>query len=226
VKTIESLVDPTVGEVRVGCNATLAASFVSVVVDRLARRYPRIVFRVVTAYVETLYRELAERSVDLLIARRSGSIADERLNFEFRFGDSFSFVVGARNPLARRRRIELAELANEPWVLPAPPERVIESAAKEAFRASGLDYPRVSVVTDCPHMRTSLLATGRFVTIFPASAFRFLTKRSELKVLPVELPTARRPNGIVTLKDRALGPVARLFIDCAREVAKPLARRK
>jgi hypothetical protein len=44
--------------------------------------------------------------------------------------------------------------------------------------------------------------------------------------LPVELPMARRPNGIVTLKNRTLSPVAQLFIDCAREVAKPLAKRK
>jgi hypothetical protein len=37
---------------------------------------------------------------------------------------------------------------------------------------------------------------------------------------------ARLPNGIVTLKNRTLSPVAQLFIDCAREIAKPLARRK
>jgi hypothetical protein len=37
---------------------------------------------------------------------------------------------------------------------------------------------------------------------------------------------ARLPSGIVTLKNRALSPVAQLFIDCAREVAKPLAKRK
>jgi len=226
VKTIESLVDPTVGEVRVGCNATLAASFVSVVVDRLARRYPRIVFRVVTAYVETLYRELAERSVDLLIARRSGSIADERLNFEFLFGDSFSFVVGARNPLARRRRIELAELANEPWVLPAPPERVIESAAKEAFRASGLDYPRTTVFTASPELRMSLLATGRFVSIVPDCILRFSARSLELKALHVKQSLSSMPVGIVTLKNRTLSPVAQLFIDSAREVAKPLAKTK
>jgi DNA-binding transcriptional LysR family regulator len=96
----------------------------------------------------------------------------------------------------------------------------------EAFRASGLDYPRTSVVTDSPQVRMSLLATGRFVTIFPASALRFPTRRSEIKALPVELPMARPPSGIVTLKNRALSPVAQLFIDCAREVAKPLAKRK
>jgi hypothetical protein len=30
----------------------------------------------------------------------------------------------------------------------------------------------------------------------------------------------------MTLKGRTLSPVAQLFIDCAREVAKPLAKKK
>ena len=72
----------------------------------------------------------------------------------------------------------------------------------------------------------SLLSTGRFLTVFPASTVRFPTQRPELKVLPVELPMALVPNGIVTLKNRTLSPVARLFIDTAREVAKPLVHRK
>jgi DNA-binding transcriptional LysR family regulator len=225
VKNIEFLADPTAGELRIGTTTFLAASFVSALIDRLSRRYPRIVFHLVTGYTETLHRKLAERNVDLLIVRGSGPVADPRYEFEFLFDDSYVVAAGAQNKWVRRRRIEIAELANELWVLP-PPDSVIGSIVMDAFRASGLDYPRVSVVTDCPHMRISLLATGRFVTIFPASAFRFLAKRSELKVLPVELPMARRPNGIVTLKNRALSPVAQIFIDCAREVAKPLAKRK
>jgi DNA-binding transcriptional LysR family regulator len=75
-------------------------------------------------------------------------------------------------------------------------------------------------------MRVSLLATGRFVTVFPASILKFPGRHSDLKILPVEMPMARQPNGIVTLKNRTLSPVAQLFIDCARELAKPLARRK
>lgn len=225
VKNIAFLADPVAGQLRIGTTTFLAASFVSALVDRLSRRYPRIVFHLMTGYTETLHRELAERNVDLLIIRGSGPIADPRYDFEFLFDDSYVVAAGAQNQWVQRRRIEIAELVNELWVLP-PPDSVIGSIVMDAFRASGLDYPRVSVVTDCPHMRISLLATGRFVTIFPASAFRFLTKRSELRILPVELPTARRPNGIVTLKNRALSPVAKLFMDCAREVAKPLAKRK
>jgi DNA-binding transcriptional LysR family regulator len=226
VKNIEFLADPAAGEVRIGCNPLLAATFVSAVVDRLSRPYPRIMFHLVAGLVETLYRELSDRNLDLLITRRFGPIADERLEFEFLFDDSSFFVVaGAQSPWVRRRRIKLAELVNELWVLPAP-DSGTGSLAMEAFRASGLAYPRTTVVADLAQVRMSLLATGRFLTIFPASVLRFSTGRPEFKVLPVDLPTARVSVGIVTLKNRTLSPVARLFIEHARVVAKPLAKVK
>src|SRR5712672_4494931 len=43
VKNIEFLADPAAGEVRIGNALTSAASFVAVVIDRLSRRYPRVV---------------------------------------------------------------------------------------------------------------------------------------------------------------------------------------
>ena len=225
VKNIEFLADPTSGDVRIGCTPILAASFVSAVVDRLSRRYPRIVFHLVTAYLEPLRQKLSERNLDLLIVRRFDPTAEERLDFEILFDDTYVVAAGAQNQWVRRRRIELAELASESWTLP-PPETVIGSLAMEAFRASGLDYPRTTVVTESSEVRTTLLATGRFVTIFPASALKFPARSREIKTLPVELPMARMPNAIVVPKTRALSPVARLFIDCAREVAKPLAKPK
>src|SRR5258708_10758438 len=100
IKNIEFLSDPTAGEVRIGCNPFLAASFISFVVDRLSRRNPRIVFHLVTAPAETLYRELSERNVDLLIVRKFGTLADERMNFEFLFADSYVVAAGPPNPLA------------------------------------------------------------------------------------------------------------------------------
>jgi len=225
VKNIKFLADPTAGEVRIGCNHFLAASFVSAVIHRLSREHPRIVFHLVTALVEPLRRELCERNVDLLIAARWGPLVDQQLAFEFLFDDRYLIVAGARSPWARRRKIELAELVDEPWVLPAPGTG-IASVALEAFRASGLDYPRTVVVTESPQMRFNLSATGSFLTILSASALSFPAPSREIKVLPVELPMAPMPNGIVTLKNRTLSSVARLFIKHAREVAKPLAKSK
>src|SRR6478752_1580576 len=53
LKNIEFLADPTAGEVRIGSTPLLAASFIPAVIDRLSRRYPRVVFHLMTGYVET-----------------------------------------------------------------------------------------------------------------------------------------------------------------------------
>jgi DNA-binding transcriptional LysR family regulator len=210
-KSIEALADPAVGEVRLGCTPLLASSFVTGVIGRISQRYPRFRFSVVTGYVEALHRELTERNVDFLITRRFGSLSNEHLSFEFLFDDASVVATGAQNPWARRRKMTLSDLANEPWVLP-PPETAVGSIAMQAFRACKLDYPKTAVVTDSPHARISLLATGRFFTIFPTYALKFQAGHTEIKVLPIELPTGKVPNGIVTLENRMLGPAAQLFI--------------
>jgi DNA-binding transcriptional LysR family regulator len=225
VKKIEFLADPGAGEVRIGCSSFVAENFVSAVVKRLSRRYPRIVFHLVTAdEVPTLHRELSERNVDLVTARRVAPLTGEEFGFEILYDSSFAVVAGARSPWVRRRSIALADLVKESWLLP-PPGGATGPIYLEVFRASGLDYPRTTVFAAPPGVRLNLLATGRFLTIVPISALR-LSKRPGIKVLPVELQHARVPFGIVTLKNRTLSPVAQLFISDAREIAKPLARKK
>jgi DNA-binding transcriptional LysR family regulator len=219
LKKLEFLADPTAGEVRVGTIIPLAASFVSPVVDRLSGRCPRIVFHIAATEADTLHRQLVERNLDLVIIKRIGPFTDEQFSVETLFHDSYVVVAGAQHPWARRRKIELAELNSQSWVLP-PPETAPGAVLADAFRAGGLEYPRVTVFTIPSEVRTSLLASGRFLTIFPTSALRAFAERAALKVLPVKLPIAPVPVGIVTLKNRALSPVAQLFIDTAHEVAK------
>jgi DNA-binding transcriptional LysR family regulator len=225
VRTIEFLADPTAGEVRIGSSALLAGSFVSALADRLSQRHRGIVFHLVTGHVEALHRELSGRKVDLLITRRFGPLVDEPFEFEFLFDDTFVVAAGAQSPWVRQRKIELADLVDESWVLP-PPGSVIPSVVMQAFRAKGLRYPRTTVVTESSEVRSSLLATGRYLAIYPASVLRFSSSCSDIKVLPVKLPMAPLPNGMITLKNRALGPVVQLFMDCARRFAQPLAQHR
>jgi len=225
VKDIEFLADPTAGEVRVGSTVPLAASFVSAVIDRLSRRHPRIVFHVVATRSETLYRELSERNVDFLIARKFGSVPNEQLTFETLYNDPYVVAAGSNNRWVRRRTIELAELVNEWGALP-PPDSLVGSVVVEAFRASGLDFPRATVVTFPHEVRNSLLATGRYLTVLPNSVLRFPIRHPFIKMLPVELPITSGPIGILSLKNRTLSPAAHLFLDCARAVAKPPVKGK
>jgi DNA-binding transcriptional LysR family regulator len=224
VKTIERLADPGAGEVRIGSTIHTGETFATAVIEGLSRRYPRIVFHLVTSdETDTLYRELSERNVDFLIARKGGSLADESLEFEILYDPSLVVIAGSRSPWARRRRIALAELINEPWVLP-PPKGIMGPAYLDVFRASGLDHPRIAAFVTQPGARLNLVATGRFLTIL-TSVLR-LSKNPKITVLPVKLQHARAPVGIIKLKNRTLSPVAQLFMETAREVAKPLAKRK
>jgi DNA-binding transcriptional LysR family regulator len=73
-------------------------------------------------------------------------------------------------------------------------------------------------------LRHNLLASGRFLAVIPGSVLRFGQQRTMFKVLPIELPRWRLPIAIITLKDRTISPVAQLFLDCVRNLAKGLAK--
>src|SRR5262249_38026159 len=146
IKEIEYLADPTTGELRIGCSEAMTAGFVSAVSDRLTRRYPRLILRVTHDEPLTLQSlHLRERKIELVIARVQPAFAEDDMEAEILFKEPALVVAGTRNKWVDRRRIQLSELADEPWTLP-PPESLSGSHLQRAFRASGLDYPPASTV--------------------------------------------------------------------------------
>jgi len=225
VQHIEFLADPTAGEVRIGSSLGTAISFVSVVIDRLAKRYPRIHFDLLTGDATLTYRALAERKIDLLIARIFGPVDEEHMQAEVLYEVRDVVAAAAQNPWTRRRRVKLADLVNVPWVLP-PTDSLQGTIVAEAFRVSGLEVPRAAVITATVPVRNALLAGGRFLTIEPDSDLQLPGTSPPLKRVAVNLPTTPRPIGIITLKHRTLGPTAQLFMDAARELARTLGKSK
>jgi hypothetical protein len=49
-------------------------------------------------------------------------------------------------------------------------------------------------------------------------------ERLSLKILPIRLPIRSQPVEIILLKNRALSPVAALFVNSLRVAAKPLLK--
>ena len=144
------------------------------------------------------------------------------MNTEELFDERVFVVAGTNCRWTRRRKIELAELMNEPWAIP-PRDTLVGSLFAETFQAQGLGFPQTRVTTFSLQLYFALLATGRYLAILPGSMLRFSGKRLGVKILPVDFPTRPWPIAIVTLKRRTLSPVVHLFIDCVREVARPLA---
>ena len=221
VKEIEFLADPNAGELRVGCNEVMAAGLVSAAIDRLSQQYPRLVFELELVDATASMRHLRERKCELIIARILAPEPD--LEVEALFCEQLLVVAGPRSKWASRRKIALADLVNEFWIQ-AHHEVEPGGPTFEAFRSSGLEVPHVRIFSNSLNLRYSLLATGRFLTMVPASVLRFSPERSLLKVLPIKLPRWQLPYVLVTLKNRTLSPAAQLFIEYVRELAKPLAK--
>jgi DNA-binding transcriptional LysR family regulator len=221
VRDIEFLADPTAGEVRIASEETFATGLLPAAIDSLSRRYPQIVVRVFQANTGTLEsRELREREVDLALARIPRSFAAEDLNVEILYDDPHRVVAGTRSRWARRRKVALADLVNESWIL--TPNPFVRSLITEVFKAQGLDVPPERVSAASVLLRYDLLATGRFLAVLPDSVVRYNAKRWSLKALPVDLGVSPRAIAIVTLKNRTVSPVVQLFVQHLRTAAKTM----
>ncbi|MEO6744435.1 MAG: LysR family transcriptional regulator [Caldimonas sp.] len=222
VKDIQFLSDPTTGQLRIGASIAVAVSFVTSVIDRLSRRYPRMSFEVLATDTTTAYRALADREVDLLLAHMVEPIDASTMRAETLLRDPHVVAVGSRTPWARRRRLSLVDLMDEPWVLP-PPDAPYGKVVYEAFRANGLGVPRTVVTSTLP-VRAALLATGGYISMVPRVVVQLQSKPEVLKSLPIDLPTTDRPIALIALKNRPLSPMAEVFAALARETATTLGQ--
>jgi len=95
----------------------------------------------------------------------------------------------------------------------------------EAFEQRGLKMPKASVLTLSVPLRNHLVADSNHITVFASSVLRLHAARYGLRALSVDLPQQPWPVVVVTPRNRTLNPLVERFIECAREVTKPLAMR-
>jgi DNA-binding transcriptional LysR family regulator len=227
VEEIDYLADPTAGEVRFGTIEIMIAGLVPHVISRLSRQYPRLTFTVMQAATRAMMqRDLRERSVDFTFGRMVWPNTEGDIDVEFLYEDPLVAVASAGSKWVRRRKIDAAELFDQPWCLP-PFDWYAEAAGSvipEVFRAKGLAAPRHTVQSNSGHLFFSLVASGRFISALPASVVRLNGKRLGIKGLPFEFPIRPDPICIATLKGRAVNPASQLFIECVRDLSKPFTK--
>ena len=227
IRDIEFLADPEAGEVRIGSTAATTDTLLPHFIHRFSQRYPRVVVHLDEAPRPALdLSGLRDRKFDLILGRVSPP-ADKRelaeFNVETLFHDQLVIAVGSHNQLARHRKISLADLVDEPWIL-ASPHSWNYSCLVEAFDRCGLDPPKASLVTFSVAVRTHLLTKGPYLTSFGRSAVLLNPNQQSLRILPVDLPLRPWPFVVLTLRDRALSPAVDRFIQSAREVASDLSK--
>jgi DNA-binding transcriptional LysR family regulator len=139
------------------------------------------------------------------------------------FRRSLVVVAGAQTRWARRRKIDLAELIDESWLLTGPPGWNYVGVER-AFQACGLPMPKVNLMSLSMPLRAHLVANGPFITVYTKMGVRLMLRYGlKLKELPIDLPNEPWPIMVLTLKNRTSSPLVERFIECARAITKPIA---
>jgi DNA-binding transcriptional LysR family regulator len=226
VRDIEFLADPTTGEINIACSSAIALTFMPHVMERFVKKYPRVVLHfeeLASASATRNFLELRDRKYDLILTRGISLQAQDQsmddLNVEMLFDDPLVIAAGEPSKwAARRRKIDLAELVDEHWII-QPQQTWNYRHLAEAFYARGLAMPKASLETLSMPVITHFLSIGQFIAAIPRSIVYF----NSLKMLPVDFPVRPWPVNIVTLTHRTLSPVVERFIECARQVAKAIS---
>lgn len=220
LKNIDFLRNPTSGELRIGCPEIMIAGIVPSIVEQYSKLYPGVRLHVLGM---RSFHELRSRNVELVISRTPKPFLESDLVAEALFDEPFVAVAGIRSRWTGRRNLTLAQLIDEPWVLP-PYDSVPGSYIADIFRAENLTPPPASITTLSVQLTTALLANGRYVGFFPRSVTTSRLGRGSLKILPVRIANKRIAADLITVRDRTVSPLAKLFIQCARQVSSPVRK--
>jgi DNA-binding transcriptional LysR family regulator len=222
VGELAGLADPGHGTVRMGGGETIQAGLFTALIERLLVRYPRMRIEAESAQAGPLIEHLLpSRLIDFAVVRPLRLPLPPDLDAIALLRERMVVGVGHAHPLARRRKLDLEELAQQHWILSGN-ESMPESPLLRALAAQGLPAPGRVLVSGSLQTRLSLLPTGRFVTLFPHTIFPFGDFATRIKVLRVELPRWTVPTMVIRLKDRNPAPAAAKALEMLLEMGKAL----
>ena len=226
VMDIDFLSDPASGELRIGCSEAIAVANLPPILLDFSRRYPRVSLSVIE--VPPPVRNLTalyERTCDIILVRLETTASDHPLgddaNVEELFEDRIVAAVNKASRWARRRKLELADLVDTPWILTMK-NTFNHACVMDAFQKQGLSMPPVILMSQLVPLRAYFLAQGDYIATFTTSILQFNAELYDLKELPIRLSDRRSIIAMVTLRERTLNPIAERFIEHIREFTKSM----
>jgi DNA-binding transcriptional LysR family regulator len=198
---------------RFGSFPTALATIVPPALQRFRRRRGEVALTVVDDHLQRLLPRLEARELDLALIYEHDALLEigtRDLDRTPLLDDVYRVVLPARHRLARRRRpLELADLAAEPWIGGAPTSawfRIVAHACAAAGFAPHVEFP-----SDDNVAVQALVAAGLGVAVLPGLAVVNPQPGTEVRTLAAGAPVRR----ILAARSRDgyLGPATAAMLD-------------
>ena len=211
------------GIVRVGAGTTLMKYLLPQAVRRFMAQDAAGSVNVRQGLKDDLRALLRRGDIDVMVGSVDPDAADADLRHEPVLEDRIAIVCDASHPLATMPGpLGVAALAGYQWVLPESGEPEGERLAR-AFRAAGIDGPRVAVRTSSSIFMAALLKDGPYLSYLPRALIAMDPDYAHLAVLALDVDVWPRVVVGVTYRRRGvmLAPTRR-FINRLKDVGGEL----
>lgn len=207
------------GRVRLCTFPSASATLVASAVTQLKAASPGIRVQLLEAEPPDSLAMLRAGECDITLAFSYGDASQaerDELAVTPLLDDEMAVVLPVSHPLARRRTLTLAELADETWIAGCPRCRAtfVEACTAAEFT------PDIAFTTDDNLAMQSLVVAGIGVAVMPSLVLSFL-RHPQLVARPLR-PAAHRSVAAYTLTDYLHVPATATMLKALREVSAGL----
>ncbi len=211
------------GRIALGVLLVAAPVLVPRALIAFKRDNPRVTVTVHEGTLGTLLPLLHRGDLDLVVGRLTADFASEGLHFEEGFDEPMAVVARRGHRLARKRKLSLADLAGEAWILPTR-EAAYRNRIDAAFRRQGVEPPVHLVESMSILTNATLLKDSDMLGVMPRNVARHYARAGAIDVLPIAVPPPSGPVGIITRSEGASQPALRGMVEALRASLAALAR--
>ena len=204
-----------VGHLRIAFVSSAALEIVPRIVTLARRKLPNVSLDIRNMRTSLQLQGFRENTIDIGFLRLP--LQDDTLRLQVIHREPFVIVLPAAHPLARRARIKLTDLRNEPFVAygrqwaPGFFDLIVRMCTDSGFS------PNIVQETGEMYTATALVAAGVGIAILPRSIV--LAQRKDIVLKPISPRIAISEIAVATRKDRDT-PLLRAFLAIAAQCGR------
>lgn len=199
----------------VGTNPHATISVVPKSLALFKQTFPNTTIVVREGATESHLTDLWLGKLDIFIGRIPHNCPTELSVKEFS-AEPMNLVVGARHPLAKRKRVQWGHLSGYPWVLP-PIGTPLREPLDRALQQHGLPMPINRIETLSVHTIQDYLESTEALAVLAPQVSHYFENLGLVKVLNLHLPQVVRSSGMIWYKQRAISPTLKTFMNCVEK---------
>jgi DNA-binding transcriptional LysR family regulator len=222
---LASIRDGLSGHVTIGTLLAASPALLPHSLAKLKRERPNITVSVIEGTNAQLLPGVLTGDIDMVVGRLPEVQDEEAVRSEILYREPVAIVARTGHPLAKKKKLTLADLVEAQWILPSP-GTTLRREIDSAFHRAGLPVPRSVIESVSILTNRALLVDTDMIAAMPYQVIRAYEEMGLLCQLPIRLQTDAGPVGVTLRAGAQLTPAASYLLEVLRETGKAIDKQQ